>query len=158
MTVRRALVLNPTALREQQLQLSDSLENIRACDASATAISTTSLADIAGLTFALEAGQTYRFECEGVITQTGLLANVGFGTAYTGTASSLVAYTNLNGTAGTLLGLNLASVLAVALGGTVGFSVVGRIRTTTAGNLTFQGQRSAGTTTINGASAQLTRV
>lgn len=159
MSLRRPLVVGASGL-EEMLQLSDALENIQSNDASATSITTTTLADVVGSSFALQAGCVYVVQYAGVLTVTGLAATVGFGLAFTGTASSVTAATNIGGATAGLTGLLTATLSGLlALNAVVPFWITGRIRCTTAGTLTLQGQRSAGATvTINGEWGQLSRV
>lgn len=144
---------------ERVLQAADTLENVRACDASATSITTTTLADVAGLTFALDAGKVYVVDFDMLVNITGLAATLGVGLAYSGTASAVFGSVWIGNTPQGLGGLLTAMLGSVLLGAVTPISLTGRIRATTAGNLTLQAQRSAGSTaTINGGCGRLHRV
>lgn len=152
MTVRRPLVwANDTAT---YLAAADSLDVVQACDASATSITTTTLANVAGCAFALEAGRTYVFDWDVAVSQTVLLGTVQLGLAFSGTPAS-VWFSDGSAILQALPGTFSYAVAVAAVGVR---RIVGRVRATTAGNLTLQGARSGGTTTLIGAIGRLIRV
>lgn len=123
--------------------------------ASTQTVSTTTLADVVGLTFALQAGKTYIFNFCLLITQATATGIVGVGVNYSGTLTRI----NLSGvlansaTASTFrvaTANNTAMVdnAARAIGGPFPCLVTGTLVTIGAGNLTLRAQRSAGTTTM----------
>lgn len=133
-----------------------SMPVVRACDCSATSVASSSLTDLAGMSFAFEANRTYVGEFELSVTQSGLLATVNLALAYSGTASSvLITDVNQGLSVGALLS-NLS--YSVALGATRPIRIGWRVRTTNAGTLTCQGSRTAGTCTINGGWGRMVRV
>lgn len=155
MTVRRSVVVGTN--RQETLSFTDTLENIRAADASASGITTTGLADIAGLSFDLSSGCTYRFEWELQVV-TSLLATVGFAVAYSGTSGAVFYNATIGGSVSGVGSLLTVVSGALGLGATTPVRVCGRIRgTTSVGTLSLQGQKSAGTVTLVGC-GQLTRV
>lgn len=132
---------------------------VKTVDASATSIATTSLADVAGMSFAMEANSTYRFEAELLVNATGLAGTIGVATAYSGTSSAIFSNTTLAGSVTGLSSLLTAVVGSVLLNSVNPVRVAGRIRTTTAGTFSFQAQRSAGiTATLAGGCAQFSKV
>jgi hypothetical protein len=155
-TVRRPLVISGSS--HQLLAAADSLDVVQACDGTATLIAGTTLAALAGLTFALEAGRVYVVEFALNLTQT-TAATIGVAMAYSGTASAYSGIlTQTAGNGGANSALATAISFSVALNATVGARFMGRIRATTAGNLTLQASRSVGIGTINASWGRLTRV
>lgn len=134
-------------------------QGVKTVDASATSVTTTSLADVTGLSFVMEAGSTYRFEAELLVSASGLAGTVGVGTAYSGTNSAVFSNTTIGGSVTGLSSLLTAVVGSVLLNSVNPVRIAGRIRTTTAGTFSIQAQRSAGVTaTLTGGCAQFSKV
>lgn len=156
MTVLRPLVVKSSQV--QQLDGADQLDVVRACDATAVSITSTILADVTGLSFVLEAGRTYVFYFDLSVTQTGLLATLGFAVNHSSTPLALFANVESGANSGSVNALLATVSLPIALGATIPVSVSGRIRTIGPGTMTLRGSRSAGTCTINGGGGSLIRV
>jgi hypothetical protein len=118
-------------------------------------VSTTTLANVAGLSFNLKANASYFFIWQVVISQATSASTNGLAVQYSGTFSRLAANAFMINslTAGTYRFQTTNSTVMLqaatqAAATTLPITLVGTITTTSAGTLNIQAQRSTATTTI----------
>lgn len=167
MTLRRPLVRNGN--RIEDLGAADSLDVNQAVElASPFTVTSTTLADVTGMSFVLEANRAYAFQFEIQITQTLLAVLVGLGMNYTAGLTRIQYAAIIAGgvsavTYGGATANNTAVVdgsIRLSLGATLPAYVQGSLLTTAAGTLSLRAQRAVGltSTVVTAGCGVLTRV